>query len=327
MVKKRERGAPEPGGQVNTAEFAAEGQSRTNVTINGRTLTLSNLGKVLYPKAGFTKSQVIDYYARVARFLLPHLHDRPLTLKRYPDGVEGFHFYEKRCPSFRPDWLKTAPIWSERKKEKISFCLANDLPSLIWAANLADLELHTSLARYQQPGRPTVLVFDLDPGPGVDVLDCAEVALWLREFLLKRRLESFPKTSGSKGLQVYAPLNTPATFEQTKAFARHVADQLTLAHPKRVIQRMEKRLRTDRIFIDWSQNDSHKTTICVYSLRAMERPTVSTPLTWDEVSNAASRTSGFRPSFETEQVLQRIETMGDLFEPVLKMKQKLPPSR
>jgi bifunctional non-homologous end joining protein LigD len=278
---------------------------------------------VLYPKAGFTKSQVIDYYARVARVLLPHLHDRPLTLKRYPEGVEGFHFYEKRCPSFRPDWLKTAPIWSERKQEQISFCLANDLPSLIWAANLADLELHTSLARYQQPNRPTVLVFDLDPGPGVDVIDCAEIALRLREFLQKYQLDSFVKTSGSKGLQVYVPLNTAVTFEQTKGFARHAAEQLTLAHPDRVIQRMEKRLRHGKIFIDWSQNDAHKTTVCVYSLRAMEQPTVSTPLSWDEVAEAASRSSGARLSFLTEDVLQRIEKMGDLFEPVLKMKQKI----
>ncbi|HEX5175634.1 MAG TPA: non-homologous end-joining DNA ligase, partial [Chthoniobacteraceae bacterium] len=233
--------------------------SRATVSINGRTLTLSNLEKVFYPKAGFTKSQVIDYYARVARVLLPHLRDRPLTLKRYPDGVEGFHFYEKRCPVFRPDWLQTAPIWSERNNEHISFCLANDLPSLIWAANLADLELHTALFRYQHPDRPTVLVFDLDPGPGVDVIDCAEVALWLRDYLQQFQMECFAKTSGSKGLQVYAPLNTTVTFEQTKAFARQAAEHLTAEHPERVIQRMEKKLRGGKVFIDWSQNDAHKT--------------------------------------------------------------------
>jgi bifunctional non-homologous end joining protein LigD len=182
------------------------------------------------------------------------------------------------------------------------------------------------LARYQHPDRPTVLVFDLDPGSGVDVIDCAEVALWLREFLQKHRLECFPKTSGSKGLQVYAPLNTAVTFEQTKRFARYTAEQLTVAHPDRVIQRMEKRLRQGKIFIDWSQNDAHKTTVCVYSLRAMEQPTVSTPLTWDEVAEAASRSSNTSVSFLTEEALQRIEDRGDLFEPVLKVKQKLPQS-
>jgi len=296
---------------------------RTSITINGRTLSLSNLEKVLYPKAGFTKAQVIDYYARVAKVLLPHLKDRALTLKRYPDGVEGEFFYEKRCPSFRPPWVKTAPIWSSRQRERISFCLANDLPSLIWAANLADLELHTSLARYQHPERPTVLVFDLDPGDGVDVVDCAQVALWLREFLANQRLKCFAKTSGSKGLQVYAPLNTPVTFEQTKDFARGAAEWLAAAHPDRIVHRIEKRLRKGKVFIDWSQNDDHKTTVSVYSLRAKERPTVSTPLKWEEVESALAKAPAGL-SFESDEVLKRVEKLGDLFEPVLLMKQKLP---
>ena len=297
--------------------------AQTNIRIGGRTLRLSNLDKVLYPKAGFTKAQVIDYYARASQVLLPHLKDRALTMKRYPDGVEGEFFYEKRCPSFRPQWLKTAAIWSARQNERISFCLANDLPSLIWAANLADLELHTSLARHQHPERPTALAFDLDPGMGVNVVDCAEVAVWLRKFLGSQRLESFVKTSGSKGLQVYVPLNTAVTFDQTKRFARHVAEMLTTNHPDKIVFRMERRLRSGKVFIDWSQNDHHKTTVCVYSLRAKERPTVSTPLTWEEVNQARAK-SATRLSFDSNDVLKRIEKLGDLFEPVLKMKQHLP---
>jgi bifunctional non-homologous end joining protein LigD len=284
---------------------------------------LSNLDKVFYPQAHFTKAQVIHYYARIARALLPHLKDRPLTLKRYPDGVGGEFFYEKRCPSFRPPWLRTASLWSHHRHEQISYCLVNDLPSLIWTANLADLELHTSLARYKNPDRPTVMVFDLDPGPPAGVLECAEVALWLREFLAHRRVECFVKTSGSKGIQVYVPLNTPVTFEQSKAFAKQVAQHLTAEHPDRILDRMEKRLRKGKVFIDWSQNDHHKTTVCVYSLRAMARPTVSTPLKWEEVEKALPR-SPTRLSFEAEETLQRVESLGDLFEPVLQMKQKLP---
>jgi len=296
---------------------------KTSVTIGSRTLTLSNLDKVLYPDAGFTKGQVIDYYARVARVLLPHLGDRPLTLKRYPDGVEGPFFYEKRCPRFRPTWLKTAPIWSERQQENISFCLANDLESLIWAANLADLELHTSLARYQHPERPTVMVFDLDPAPGVDVLGCAEVAFWLKDWLEANDLESFIKTSGSKGLQLYVPLNTTATFDQTKSLAHQAADELTAKHPDRVVATMTKRLRAGKVFIDWSQNDAHKTTVCVYSLRAKAMPTVSTPLRWREVKEALSGPAS-NLSFTAEELLKRVDKLGDLFEPVLSRKQKLP---
>jgi bifunctional non-homologous end joining protein LigD len=305
-----------------TASAAEEAPA--SITISGRKLSLSNLEKVFYPKARFTKAQVIDYYARVGKVLLPHLKDRPLTLKRYPDGVEGQFFYEKRCPSFRPPWLRTASLWSHHRHERISYCLANDLPSLIWAANLADLELHTSLARYQNPGRPTFMVFDLDPGPLADVMDCAEVALWLRDYLQQQRLDCFVKTSGAKGLQVYVPLNTPVTFEQTKAFARQAAGRLTAAHPERVLDRMEKRLREGKVFIDWSQNDDHKTTVCVYSLRAMETPSVSTPLKWEEVEAALPR-SKTRLLFEAAEVLQRVEKHGDLFAPVLMLKQKLPP--
>jgi bifunctional non-homologous end joining protein LigD len=298
--------------------------AQTELRIQGRTLKLSNLDKVLYPEAQFTKAQVIDYYARISRVLLPHLKDRALTLKRYPEGVDKGFFYEKRCPSFRPAWVKIAPVWSEAKQEEIPFCLANDLPSLIWAANLADLELHTSLALFKNPDRPMTMVFDLDPGPGADVLNCAEVALWLREFFKKRKLKCFPKTSGSKGIQVYVPLNTAVTFARTKMFARSLAQALSQEHPGKVLARMEKSLRAGKVFIDWSQNDRHKTTVCVYSLRAKERPTVSTPLAWKELEDALTAGDPDCLSFETQEVFDRVAKHGDLFEPVLELKQKLP---
>jgi len=297
---------------------------QTQISVGGRKLTLSNLDKVLYPKARFTKGQVIDFYVRVAPVLLPHLKDRPLTLKRYPNGVEKEFFYEKRCPEHRPSWVKTARVWSETNRAEIPYCLANDLPSLVWAANLADLELHTSLARYKKVDQPTALVFDLDPGPGADVIDCARVALWLRDFLEERKLKSFPKTSGSKGLQLYAPLNTSVTFDQTKTFARAAAETLAKEHPGEVLSKMARHLRAGKVFIDWSQNDHHKTTVCVYSLRAKERPTVSTPLKWSEVESALKSRPASDLTFESHEVIRRVEKFGDLFEPVLKLKQKLP---
>jgi bifunctional non-homologous end joining protein LigD len=220
--------------------------------------------------------------------------------------------------------MKTAEIWSRGNQENISYCLANDLPSLVWAANLASLELHTSLARCQKPDRPTMLVFDLDPGPGTDVTDCAEVGLRLREFLDEHGLECFPKTSGSKGLQIYAPLNTPATFEQTKEFAHHTARQLTHSHPDKVTSVMAKELRKGKVFIDWSQNDQHKTTVCAYSLRAKEQPTVSTPVRWSEVETAAKTRVAAKLTFRAEEVVKRAKKYGDLFAPVLRDKQKLP---
>jgi bifunctional non-homologous end joining protein LigD len=289
---------------------------RVEVEVEGRRLRLSNLDKVMYPAVGFTKGQVIDYYTRIAPVLLPHLRGRPLTLKRYPDGVEGHFFYEKQCPSHRPDWVATAPIRTGRKT--IDFCLANDLPTLVWAANLADLELHTSLSAADAIECPTTMVFDLDPGEPAGLAECAEVALALHELLDRVSLHSCVKTSGSKGLQVYVPLNTPVSYDETKPFAHAIARHLEGERPGLVVSSQKRSIRSGKVLIDWSQNDEHKTTVCVYSLRARERPTVSTPLTWDELEEPASLV------FDTEAVLARVEGRGDLFAPVLDLQQTLP---
>lgn len=296
----------------------------TEVEVDGRQLKLSNLDKVLYPEAGFTKAQVIEYYSRIAPVLLPHLKNRPLTLKRYPNGVEGNFFYEKQCPSHRPKWVKTTSVWSEGNQRDVHYCVANDLPTLVWAANLADLELHTSLSVQRNIERPTMLVFDLDPGAPADVVQCAQVALWLRDLLAEFKLASYVKTSGSKGMQLYAPLNTPVTYERTKPFAHAVAQLLEQRHPKHVVSNMKKALRAGKVLIDWSQNDAHKTTVCVYSLRAKAQPTVSTPLTWHEVEQVWHERSGASVNFVAADVLARVERVGDLFAPVLNQKQRLP---
>jgi bifunctional non-homologous end joining protein LigD len=293
-------------------------------TIDGRTLRLSNLDKVLYPQAGFTKGDLIDYYARVSPALLPHLRGRPLTLKRYPDGVEGQYFYEKQCPSHRPDWVRTHPVWSRHNGRNIDFCIADDLPTLVWAANLADIELHTSMSLAEEIERPTMMVFDLDPGPPADVVHCCEVALWLRELLDPLGLATFPKTSGSKGLQLYVPLNTDAGYDNTKPFARAVAELLEKHHPDRVVSRMTKQLRPGKVLVDWSQNDEHKTTVCVYSLRAKPRPTVSTPLAWDEVEACLRGGDAAALVFEPADVLRRVERDGDLFAETLTRTQAMP---
>lgn len=294
------------------------------VVIDGKRLKLSNLDKVLYPKAGYTKAHVIEYYRRVSPVLLPHMRGRALTLKRYPDGVEGPFFYEKSCPPHRPEWLRTAPIWSEGRDDYIDFCVIDDLPSLVWAANLADLELHTYLARAAEPMVPTTIVFDLDPGPGTDIIDCAQVGLRLRDALDALSLQSFAKTSGSKGLQVYVPFNVPTSFDETKPLARAMGELLEQETPKRVTTNMSKAARPGKVFIDWSQNDDHKTTVCVYSLRAKEAPTVSTPVTWDEVEGALANRDPDALRFLPEQVLARVEERGDLFEGVLALKQSVP---
>ncbi len=297
---------------------------KAELIVENRKLAVSNLSKVLYPKVGFTKGQVIDYYIRIAPVLLPHLKDRPLTMKRYPDGVEGEFFYEKNCPSHRPKWVQTAEVWSESNDRMMNYCLAQDLPTLVWAANLADLELHTSLSRKDNIKRPTMMVFDLDPGAPADIVHCCQVGLWLSDLLSKMKLKSFAKTSGSKGLQVYVPLNTPVTYDQTKDLSRTLAQLLEHEHANLVTSNMSKAVRKGKVFVDWSQNDEHKTTICVYSLRAREEPTVSTPVTWDEVANCLKKRKAELLKFRSDQTLARVEKLGDLFEPVEKLKQKLP---
>ena len=299
-------------------------KKETVIEIEGKHLKLSNLDKVLYPVAGFTKGQVIDYFVRIAPVLLPHLEGRPLTLKRYPEGVDGMFFYEKNCPKHRPDWVQTAKIWSHGRSDYMQYCLAQDLPTLVWAANLADLELHTSLSRAKKIEQPTMMVFDLDPGPPADIVLCCQVAFWLKDIFDRFKLQAFAKTSGSKGLQIYVPLNTPVTYDDTKNFSRALARVLEDQHPDVVVSEMKKSLRTGKIFVDWSQNDEHKTTINVYSLRAKERPTVSTPVTWQEVEKCLKKKDAKLLVFESHQVLERVAKMGDIFAPVLTLKQRLP---
>jgi bifunctional non-homologous end joining protein LigD len=298
---------------------------RLDVEIDGRRLSLSNLDKVMYPEAGFTKGHVIDYYTRVAPAVLKHLQGRPLTLKRYPNGVDAPHFYEKQCPSHAPDWVQTTRVDSSRARDgKINFCLANDLPTLVWLANLADLELHTSLALAEGYGSPTVIAFDLDPGPPATIVECAEVALELRTIFEHLGMQAFAKTSGSKGMQVYVPLNTPTSYAQTRPFSHGLAELLERRRPELVVSDMSKAKRTGKVFVDWSQNAEYKTTVCVYSLRARPQPTVSTPLLWDEVENVTVSRDPDDLVFTSDQVLERVAEHGDLFAPVIELHQDLP---
>jgi bifunctional non-homologous end joining protein LigD len=287
---------------------------RVEVEVEGRRLSLSNLDKVMYPEVAFTKGQVIDYYTRVAPALLPHLRDRPLTMKRYPDGVEGEFFYEKRIPSHAPEWVRRAQVG------KIEYIVCDDLPTLVWLANLADLELHPSLSLVDDIDRPAVMAFDLDPGPPAGIPECCEVALLLREALSQLGLESCAKTSGSKGIQVYVPLNVEGVDYDhgSKALSHALARHLEAKHPKLIVSQQRKELRRGKVLIDWSQNDENKTTVCVYSLRARERPTVSTPLRWEELDDPDSLV------FEAADVLERVEEHGDLFAPVVELRQELP---
>ncbi|HEX2700905.1 MAG TPA: non-homologous end-joining DNA ligase [Acidimicrobiales bacterium] len=306
------------------AERAAKPSALT-VEVEGRRLSLSNLDKVLYPETGFTKGQVIGYYQQVAPSLLPHLADRPLTLKRYPNGVDSKFFYEKRCPSHRPDWVEVAPVWSGHNQDVVPYCVVSELATLVWVANLASLELHTSLSRAEPIERPTMMVFDLDPGPPATVVECSRIALRLQELFEQVGLRCVAKTSGSKGMQLYVPLNTPVSYEGgTKDFALAVAQLLEKRFPDEVTSIMKKDVRPGKVFIDWSQNDQHKTTVCVYSLRARPRPTVSTPVTWDEV--AATAESGDPESlvFEADAVVERLASLGDLFACLNEVEQALP---
>ena len=292
------------------------------VEVAGRELTLTNLDKVLYPAVGFTKAHVISYYQAVGPVLLPHLAGRAITLKRYPDGVEGPMFFQKNVPEARPDWVRVVEVPIGGGSTKLRATTVDDLATLVWVANLAALELHPLLSRVVDLESPTLLAFDLDPGPGTDAATCARVALLIRDLLQPVGLQLHAKTSGSKGLQLYAPLAGPVSFAQTKTFARAVAQLLERQNPELITSNMNKAVRTGRVFIDWSQNDAAKTTVAAYSLRAMASPTVSTPVTWDEVTRSA--TSGIPLSFVAEQVLDRVESEGDLFAAVVGAGSSLP---
>lgn len=292
------------------------------VDIDGRTLKLSNLGKVLYPAVGFTKGEVIDYYARIAPVMLPHIADRGVTMRRFPDGVEGESFFEKRCPSHRPDWVPVAPGPGD-SGGAIDYCRLDSRAALVWSANLAALEIHAPMARCDDIEQPTMVVFDLDPGAPAGIVDCCEIALWLRDALDGLGLAVWPKTSGSKGLQLYLPVNRPGlTHQAASAFAQAVAQAMERHHGDRVTSVMRKDLRPGKVFIDWSQNSRHKTTVAPYSLRARPQPTVSTPVTWDEVESCAAGDTDL--VFTAPDVLARVDELGDLFAATLTLEQELP---
>jgi len=299
---------------------------KMELKVGKRKLSVSNLDKVFYPAGKFTKGQVIEYYVRVAPFLLPHLKDRPVTLKRYPNGVFGEFFYEKDAPGFTPDWVKTFSVpRRDPTQPPIQYILINDAATLAWCASMACLEFHPFLHRAPRIEQPTHVVFDLDPGEDTDILLCCEVACLLRELLETLRLKCFAKVSGSRGVQVYVPLNVPVTYDLTQPFARAVAELLAREHPDLVVSEMSKAMRRGKVFIDWSQNAGHKTTIGVYSLRAKrERPYVSMPLTWEEFKRACSKSDIDSLYFEADEVIPRSKKVGDLFAPVLKLKQRLP---
>ena len=296
----------------------------THIRLGGKTVQLSNLDKVFYPSTGFTKGDVISYYRSVSGVLLPHLRGRPVTLKRYPNGVDGKYFYEKRCPSHRPAWIKTVVLTRQRDNVDLPYCQLNSEAALVWATNLANLELHVSLARARTTSRPSAAVFDLDPGAPAAVLECADVALRLKDRFDALGLASFVKTSGSKGLQVYVPLNTPVSTERAREWAHSIAQALEHDDPEGIVTTPAKVERPGKIFVDWSQNHPHKTTVCVYSLRAKQRPAVSTPVSWDEVAGAVEKGDSALLSFQADEVLDRVRRKGDLFEPVVKLKQRLP---
>ena len=289
--------------------------------MEGRRLRLSNLDKVLYPATGFTKGQVIDYYARIGPVMLPHLHDRPVTMVRLPDGIAGERFFEKRCPGHRPQWLETVPLDAD---SEIPACSLDSVPALVWTANLAALELHTPQARAAEPWLPSAIVFDLDPGPGTDLGDCARVALELHDLLDQLGLRAVAKTSGSKGLHLSVGIRPAVDAETTKAFALALGKVLESRDPKRVTVTMAKEQRSGRVFVDWSQNDRHKTTVCAYSLRATDVPGVSTPLSWAEVDHLADGGDPREFAFAPADVLERVDELGDLYAASLAGDQELP---
>lgn len=295
-------------------------EEKVRVQVEDRQLVVSNLSKVLYPSHGFTKAQVIEYYLKIAPVLLPHIKDRALTLKRYPDGVESQFFYQKNVPLGTPDWVPTAMVpapGSTMDREQVQYVVAGDLPTLIWAANLANLEIHTPMWRLPlDDGRtpnPDLLVFDLDPGPPATIVECCEVAQLLRPLLQENGFEPIAKTSGNKGMQLLAPISGHTSVEAS-GLAKRLAEELETAEPKLVTAKMTKSLRARKVFIDWSQNNAFKTTVAPYSLRARNSPTVSTPLSWDEVAEC---TEPLQLRFTSREVLERVEERGDLLAPLL----------
>ncbi len=295
--------------------------AKQSLRVDGTDLTVSNLDKPLFPN--FTKAQIIDYYIRVSEFLLPHLKDRPVTMKRYPNGVSAPHFYEKDAPKFTPSWVRTFDV-ARRAGGNIRYVVIDDLPTLVWSANLANLEIHPFLHRAPKIDEPTSVVFDLDPGEGADVLNCAEIAFLIRELLSKWKLESFVKVSGSRGLQLHVPLNSHAKYSVTQPFAKAIAEYMAKAHPDIALARMARAERPHKVFIDWSQNSDFKTTVSVYSLRAKSSdPFVSMPVEWKELASALKKVKPDSLRFPPEASLARLKKKGDLFEPVLKLKQKL----
>lgn len=290
----------------------------TEVTVGAHTLTLSNLDKVLWPETGFTKGQLIEYYARIAEVMVPHLRGRPITLRRWPNGVEAASFYEKNCPSHRPPWVDAVHMGD------VNYCLLDDPAALVWVANLAAIELHPGLATAPELDSPTTVVFDLDPGPPADILTCARVALHVRQVLSRLGLQLWPKTSGSKGLQLYLPLNSGAAYAATKPFAHAVARLLERDHPDLIVSVMDRSRRANKVFIDWSQNTASKTTVAVYSVRALTQPSVSTPVSWDELDQALTAGDAAALRFDPSQVLDRIDRLGDIQRPVLDLEQELP---
>src|SRR5829696_1040548 len=288
--------------------------------VGGRSLAIRHLDRVVYPHTGTTKGELLDYYVRIADVMLPHLRDRLLHMHRYPEGVEGPRFWQKACPEHRPDWLPTAPVWSREKQTDIHYCVVNEVAALLWAVNLGSIELHTSLHRRDDLHRPTALAFDLDPGEGVGILECCEVGLQVRDMFAGVGLRSFAKTSGSKGLQVYVPLNAEVEYAQAKPVARAIAELLEAAAPGAVVSRMARSARAGRVFVDWSQNTEHKSMVCAYSVRARQHPTVSAPVSWEEIQHAVDAAQPDALVFEMGDVLDRVADRGDLFQPVLSLR-------
>lgn len=294
-------------------------------SVQGRTLKVSNLDSVLFPVSGFPKASLLDYYIKVSPYLLPHLVDRPLTLKMFHDGVHGEAVYERNAPGFTPDWVHTFPVPRKAGGSPVCYLLVNDLPSLVWVANLSNIEMHVFLARIPKVHQPTFVLFDLDPGEPATVLDCAQVSLLLKTAIENLDLQCLIKSSGSKGLHLYVPLNTPVDYTATHTFAKFIAESLAKRFPELVVARMDKRLRHGKVFVDYGQNADYKSTVAVYSLRAKsEIPLVSFPIAWKQVKDAVAKGDPSCFIVGPQAALTKLQDSGDLFEPLLRLKQKLP---